>query len=52
MNLQPKEQTVSFTKEKRYSPEPNDDPGVGTYQVEKKFNKTLGHMGLKLKKLS
>lgn len=47
-----KNQTVSFTKEKRYSPEPAEHPGVGTYNIEKPFEKTLGHMALKLKKLT
>jgi len=46
-----KEQTVSFTKEERDIHEPAS-PGVGTYQVEKKLSNTLGHIGLKLKKLT
>lgn len=47
-----KEQTVSFTKEERDSHEHAISPGVGTYQVQKKLSNNLGHMGLKLKKLT
>lgn len=34
------------------SPEPAPNPGVGSYNIEKPFDKTLGHMALKLKKLT
>lgn len=43
---------LSFTKEKRYSPESNDSPGVGSYRVEKEFNRTSGVMGKKIKELT
>lgn len=45
-------QTVSFTKEVREDGKIDENPGVGTYNVEKELNGTLGNMGLKLKKLA
>lgn len=51
-NPKPNEQTISFTQELRYELEPEPYPGVGTYEVEAPLNKTLGNMGLKLKKLT
>ena len=38
--------------EKRYEHKADENPGVGSYQVEKPFNKTLGHMAIKLKKMT
>ena len=47
-----KRKSLSFTKEARYTPKPNINPGPGTHEVEAPLGTIQGYMGRKLRKLS